>query len=646
MCPRTKICLCFLMCGVSYLNAQEKLRIDLAALLIPDSLTSRADAVVRFDRTTVDYLSIDKCKVVREVAITVLNQRAEHYLVFREYYKASSSKISHIQLSYYDQSGQLLRAIKEKDIEDYAAQNSPQYITDGRIKYFSYTPVSYPVTIYYTFEEENKTTLSLESWQPIPGYNIGVQSSDYTLKAFPEAKLFVKEMNIAEFNIQRPSDFEYHLSDQKPLKREVYSPHSTEIFPMVAFRPEEFVYEGKKGEFRDWDDFGNWIYSSFLNNKNDLDSKKTVSDVKQQFNIEGLSGRELISVLYQYLKNNMRYIFIGLEEGGLEPLSAGKVHQLKYGDCKALSFYMKSLLGIFDIASDYVVVHSGSNDKIGPLDDFPSTWPGNHVIVHVPNNGDTVWLECTSNDAPAGHLGSFTDDRQVVLIKESGGQLWRTPGYNTADNLTQKDAKIQLGESGDVVAEVSVLLAGINYDQIIGLSKLSSDDLIKVLKENILPELINVQIDQTNIKREEKSQIYGEINYVFSASGYGQINGEYIFLPNDFEEMDCPKLPKDSKRKYPIEFLRGQTTKHNNHYILPKEYQFSLEDVNIEIKTPYGRYLKEYDFDVVTNTLSVKRELMYHKGQYPVSEYASIKNFFDKVIKAESEKTFVQKRKT
>ena len=58
-------------------------------------------------------------------------------------------------------------------------------------------------------------------------------------------------------------------------------------------------------------------------------------------------------------RNARVYISIGLDEGGLVPLSAGKVHEVKYGDCKALSFYMKSLLDLFGIQANYVVVRAG-----------------------------------------------------------------------------------------------------------------------------------------------------------------------------------------------------------------------------------------------------------------------------------------------
>jgi hypothetical protein len=143
--------------------------------------------------------------------------------------------------------------------------------------------------------------------------------------------------------------------------------------------------------------------------------------------------RQKVYALYNFLQNNTHYISIQLGIGGWQPFPADYVATKRYGDCKALSNYMVALLKEAGIDGKYVVIYGGRDmpDLVG---DFPSL-QGNHMITCVPLGKDSIWLECTSQTESPDFMGSFTGDRNAILIDADGGHIVHTPSYSAADNL-------------------------------------------------------------------------------------------------------------------------------------------------------------------------------------------------------------------
>src|SRR5262249_18052472 len=152
------------------------------------------------------------------------------------------------------------------------------------------------------------------------------------------------------------------------VEDESSSPDWTELTPVVCLGPVQFEIQDYKGIMNTWQDFGKFVYA--LKNARD----QLPDNIKQEVHrlTDGVTDtREKIAKLYKFMQDNTHYISIQLGIGGWQPFDATYVSTKKYGDCKALSNYMYSLLKEAGISSNYTLVKAGESEHFF-VSDFPS----------------------------------------------------------------------------------------------------------------------------------------------------------------------------------------------------------------------------------------------------------------------------------
>jgi len=593
-------------------------------------LLKNAAVVIRYDETFIELIDQDEIKTRYRQISSILNKSGAQFGDLRISYKQGTEKIDNIVYKVYDKDGHLIKEIKERQVDDYASSEGGSFISDGRFKSYDYEANAYPITIDKSWTKSSKSTLILPIWVPLPATNVSVESSLYQIENKTNIPVVTGKRNFEKYNIDQIGDYKYKMTNQPVIKSEAYSPNIYDVYPILYTRPRSFVYEGYSGSYDNWEELGRWVHDKLLAEKFDLDAEVVRRDLAAVIDAD-LDDVEIVRRLYQYIQENTRYVFIGLDEGGYVPLSNSKVHEVKYGDCKALSFYMKGLLDVYDIPSNYVIIKSGTSKPIDIFPEYPSTIPADHVILNVPIEGDTIWLDCTSQNNPFNYLGDFTDDRIALQVNEQGGSLVRTPAYTKEQNRRAITATVKFERDGSITAGVDIDHHGLQMDFGYWLRDLGEKKKLEYVEMDRFDYLDQLSVSHQEFDIDE-DQLVTKEHYDLSAYRYGEIAGDYLLFKASFVPMAVPRLKKDSRRVNDIYFPRSKEYSSDVVYTLPEGYRMRVpKDVILE--SPYGNFERSVKMDDQGN-VKISELFSLNKGRYPNSEYAEIKKFFDKVRKS------------
>ncbi|MCF7569543.1 DUF3857 domain-containing protein [Sabulilitoribacter arenilitoris] len=609
-----------------------------SSLTIPDDLKKGANAVVRLNEMHVVIESQNKILISLDRVVTVFNEKGNQHLQAGVGYD-NHIKVKKIEAVIFDENGEVLKKKKKRDFIDYSAVDGGTLYSDSRVLFLGYTPINYPYTVKFSYEVESVNTAAIPTWRPINSYFLSVEKDSFILNDQANLGLRSKEISFDEFQVKKSTSsntLSYTISNVPPIKPEDLSPSLNSITPYAMVAVEKFHFNGVDGHAKNWNEFGNWIRNSLLKGRNEVTEK-----TKQQILdlVKGIDNPiEKAKKVYEFVQNNTRYISVQVGIGGVQPIAALEVDNLKYGDCKGLTNYTQSLLSIAGVKSYYTVVEAGK--EIIDFDtDFASLEQGNHIILGIPNNDEMIWLDCTSQIHPFGFIGDFTDDRKVLVIKQDYSEILKTINYPDSINYQFTKADIKLSVDGSINSEVTIKTKGVQYDNRFYIERKSKKDIDEYYKE-YWGNVNNLEINDYSFENDKEDVEFTE-KIKSRAQNYGSINGDrLIFAPNAFNKNSF--IPNRYRnRKLPVEIQRGYLDEDSFSYTIPNEYVIESLPENVSIKNKFGEYFIEFIQD--GNKILYNRKLKILKGKYPKLEYDLYRNFRKKISKMDNYKIILKK---
>ncbi|NOU60680.1 DUF3857 domain-containing protein [Marinifilum caeruleilacunae] len=604
---------------------------------IPEELKEGANAVIRLDRTNIKINSIYDIDYRHETAITILNESGDSYADVMVGYSKTIS-LSNLQIALYDAQGALIERIKNHEINDYSASGESMF-SDDRVKHYEPIQKNYPYTIVYSYTQKLNEYTTIAGWYPYAGSKCSVQKSSYTISSANPELFKYKMYNSDQKPIIRKAsgitNYSWEANDLKAYKYEPYaSPYSLRG-PFLRVAPTTFQYDKINGSTASWNDLAKWF--SKLNEGRDVLDENTIAEVKNMVK-DCPTDFEKVKKLYEYMQNKTRYVSIQVGLGSQQPFPAQYVQDKSYGDCKALSNYMKSILKIVEIPSYYTIITSANKQR-----DLDTTFVrnfGNHIVLMVPMQKDTVWLECTSKFSPCGFLGSSTDDRTVLAINENGGKLVRTSVYKMEDNTQEKRGEIIVKADGTAEAHITEVCRGLQYSYLAGMSHLSPEDQKKKIYSDL--ELPDFKIKSHAVSKELTRIPSSTLELDLDIRNYASKSGDRLFIPLNLinRRSNVPKKVKN--RETDIYYKREYCDTDTIHFSLPEGYEMESIPEKKVIESDFGSYTSEAIKD--GNKVTYIRKMVYKKFEYPAERYDELRTYIKAVVRADKAK-LVLKRK-
>jgi len=609
---------------------------------IPENLKKDADVVKRMEEITFQVISTGETILHKKYALTILNENGAENAGIAEYYDKLIS-ITSMEGTLYDAAGKVLKRTKNKDISDVSAVSGNNLIDDSRMKTHHFYYREYPYTVEYEVEQKFSNTLFFPNWYPQEDEKYSVEQSSYTVICPEQYEIRYRAFNYKgapEVTTEKgKKKMRWSVNAIPAIKLPFASPSWKEMTTVIYFAPSEFEIQGYKGNMSSWKDFGK--FQASLNAGRDVLPAQIVETVNRL--TAGINDtREKIRVLYNFLQKNTRYISIQLGIGGWQPFPASEVATKGYGDCKALTNYMYSLLKAAGIKSNYTLVYAGGNKDV-LIDDFPSN-RFNHVILCVPMANDSVWLECTSQTLPAGYMSDFTGNRKALMITEEGGVVVRTPQYGLRENTEQRVIKAKLNENGDLSLNVTASYGGTEQDDVSSLiNGLSKEKVEKVLQKELELSTYNIN----SFKYEETKDVLPKVDEQLdiSVSNYATISGKRLFIMPNILNRGGVVLNDQKDRAFDYVYNNAYRQEDKYEIDIPEGYELEAAPADVNLQSKFGTYTSSAK--LVGHKIIYTRTREHFAGRYPAKEGVALAGYFESVYRSDRSKmVFVKKAGT
>ncbi|MCH8557426.1 MAG: DUF3857 domain-containing protein [Balneolia bacterium] len=630
--------------ALSFANSQAQAdRPELVASGInPILLLNNPPVVVRSYDREFTWRSPSRGRMEVRKVVTIMNREGRDYAAEVIHYDSFISA-SNISGRIYDADGKQVRRIRSRHIEDYPSYSGFSLASDSRYQVVEFHHDSYPYTYEIEYRYDFNGLISFPAWSPLNVY-YALEQASYSVVVPENIEIKYAARNLdkktAEPEIEQSGNqtrYTWLLENQRRYSRGQFWPTWNELRPVLLVQTSEFEFGGFAGKLDEWSDFGGWIHELW-DGRGDLPA-----DVEQRALelIDGMEDRhEIIQTLYSFVQQNTRYVSIPLGIGGMQTETATHTARTRYGDCKGLTNYLRSLLAVAGIESYPALIRSGSPHDDG-ITDIPNSY-FNHVILCVPpdpENGagddEMIWVEATSNNFTAGYIGFNNAGKNVLVFDENGGRMMTTPELTAAENIRYRRSEISIDEQGNAHANVSTIFGGVQHESVLFLGESATPREQRNFLDNFI-QAGDFRVNEYEFDSLELEPGKAKLDLDLTLPAYARMMGNRIFLSPNIMDHSRYQVGTEQNRTEPISLRYPFTDVDETIWQLPENMRPEAMPDNISVSVSFGSYEMRITHDEEANQLVVNRTMELNQSRIDASEFDEFRNFINQATRADA----------
>ncbi|MCO6510874.1 MAG: DUF3857 domain-containing protein [Aridibacter famidurans] len=600
-------------------------------------------AVVLLDEENVTLGSDGKLKIVRKWAIRVLTLEGRGLARARAFYLASTEKVSDLDAWAIDPRGNV-KEFSKKDVLDIISDTDDVY-NEGRVKVVDASgEMSVGSVFGYTVTTEYRPLFFQDVFQFQT--RLPTLRSRYILNLPQGWKAESLTFNHAELQPRvAGTSYTWELGGLAPIPPEPMSPSISNLVPLIAvnFTPEAGPETTNKA-FGDWKDVSVWATGLY-------DDKVIINDEIAAKARELTAGAETemekIKAIGNYVQN-LQYISIDIGVGhgnGYRPRPSDLVLERGYGDCKDKATLMRAMLRALKIDAFPVAIFSG--DPTFVRKEWASPRQFNHCIIAVrvgadthshtivdhPTLGRLLMFDSTDDLTPVGDLPTHLQGSHGLVIAGETGGLVQMPVVPAEVNTLERTVDVRLAENGTIKGSIEENTKGQTsaYERLL-FKKSAKDDYRKVIEGWLTDGATAAKLVSFEPRDDFLDSAFN-LKVDFEAPAYGQLmqNRLLIFRPAIVSRSRSIYLT-EKERTNPVQ-LESRSFLERASIALPSGFSVDEVPEAVDLKSEFGSYSTSYT--VEEGKLLFERKMTMKNATVPASAYASVRDFFSKVLEAE-----------